>query len=376
MKKKILSIIIVVFIIIMSIVTYNFITNNDDFAPYTNKEYDEFYDINSDIYDLALIKYELTPLAQKYEKGVKLTYAQYDIKDNSKTAEFQFYNDDYNGKNEACIVTILVDIDEKKTTKIKYERGHGKRVLGHSLEITTSEKVSDYINPKENIKVAIANEGISLYKDEKKIATEDFIKNISNNLGDKYEYEGIITEINSDNIIFENQSNNKKYLIKLNRNFKFINGRTNEEINVSDIKVGNYIDTYPYTEESKVIGILSNIKGEELRKELIKNLSLEHPIDSKTQTNVRGKNMNIINNNKAILTLIFKESVESQNINSEEFEIQVEINSNTTIECKGGYNKIEQLGDVLIDVINVRLDENTIKNEIPVATWFMSSNGN
>lgn len=86
--------------------------------------------------------------------------------------------------------------------------------------------------------------------------------------------------------------------------------------------------------------------------------------------------MNIINNNKAILTLIFKESVESQNINSEEFEIQVEINSNTTIECKGGYNKIEQLGDVLIDVINVRLDENTIKNEIPVATWFMSSNGN
>lgn len=375
MKKKILLIIIVVFIII-SIVAYTFILNNDDFAPYTNKEYDEVYDINSDIYDLALIKYELTSLAQQYEKGVKLTYAQYDIKDDSKTAEFQFYNDDYNGKNEACIVTIIVDIDEKKTTKIKYEKGHGKRVLGHSIEIITSEKVSDYINPKESIKIAIANEGITLYKDGKKIETKDFIKNISNNIGEKYDYEGIITEINSDNIIFKDQSNNKKYLIGLNSNFKFINGRTNEKINVSDIKVGNYIDTYPYTEESKVISILSNIKGEELRKELIRNLSLEYPIDTKTKTLVTGKNMNIINNNKAILTLMFKESIVSQNINSEEFEIQVELNSNTTIECKGGYNKIEQLGDVLIDVINVRLDENTINNEIPVATWFMSSNGN
>lgn len=168
MKKKILSIIIVFFIIIISIVSYNFMVNNDDFVPYTNKEYDQVYDINSDIYDLALIKYELTPLAQKYEKGVKLTYAQYDIKDNSKTAEFQFYNDDYNGKNEACIVTILVDIDEKKTTKIKYEKGHGKRVAGHSIEITTLEKVSEYINPKESIKIVIVNEGITLYKDEKK----------------------------------------------------------------------------------------------------------------------------------------------------------------------------------------------------------------
>ncbi len=56
--------------------------------------------------------------------------------------------------------------------------------------------------------------------------------------------------------------------------------------------------------------------------------------------------------------------------------MKVELNSNTNIECKGGYNKIEQLEDVSIDVINVRLDENTINNEIPVATWFMCSNGN
>ena len=51
------------------------------------------------------------------------------------------------------------------------------------------------------------------------------------------------------------------------------------------------------------------------------------------------------------------------------------INSNTKIECKGGINNIEQLGDVSLDIIKIKLDKNTINNEIPVATYFMSSNG-
>ena len=56
--------------------------------------------------------------------------------------------------------------------------------------------------------------------------------------------------------------------------------------------------------------------------------------------------------------------------------MKIEINSNTVIECKGGINKIEQLEDVSLDVIKIKLDKNTIDNEIPVATYFMSSNGN
>ena len=55
--------------------------------------------------------------------------------------------------------------------------------------------------------------------------------------------------------------------------------------------------------------------------------------------------------------------------------MKVEINSNTKIECKGGINNIEQLGDVSLDIIKIKLDKNTINNEIPVATYFMSSNG-
>ena len=373
-KKKVIVIsIVILFLILLGVFFYKFIINNDDFAPYINKEYDETYDITSDIYDSS-IKYVLTPIAQKYEEGVELTYAQYDIEGNNKTAEFQFYKDDYNGKNKVCIVTILVSIDEKKVTKIKYEKGNGKRVSGYSTEIATFEKVSNYINPNENIKITITSEGITLYKDGQKIETTDFIKNVTNNLEpSKFEgYKGIVTEINSNNITFEDKSTNKKYLIDCSNNYKYINGRTNEEINENDIKVGYYISTYTYG-ESEVISILSDIKGEELKKELIKNLSLENPIYK--GATVSGENLNIINNNKAILTLKVYDLVEDYNSDSN-FEMQVELNQDTTIQTKVGYNKIEQLGDVTIDVISIRLDKNTINSEIPKATFFSSSCGN
>ena len=126
-----------------------------------------------------------------------------------------------------------------------------------------------------------------------------------------------------------------------------------------------------------MISILSNISGEELKKELLKNLTIENYIDINTAASVTGKTINIENSNKAILTLKVQEYIESQNIKSEEFEVKVELNSDTDIECKGLQKpKIEDLRDVFLDIINVRLDKNTINDEIPVVTWFMSSNGN
>ena len=56
--------------------------------------------------------------------------------------------------------------------------------------------------------------------------------------------------------------------------------------------------------------------------------------------------------------------------------MKVEINSNTVIERKGGRNKIEQLKDADLNIIKIRLDKNTINNEIPIATYFMSSDEN
>ena len=377
MKKKISIIVLIVFIIILGIILYMFLGDNDsdDFAPYINKEYDEVYEIQSDIYNLTEIKSELTEVAQKYEEGLKLTFAQYDIEENSKKAEFQFYKNDYNGENLACLLTINVDIDAKKTTKIKYEKGHGKRVNGYSNEINSLEKLSDYINPNESIKITVTSQDITLYKDGQKIDKNEFIKNITNDIEENsYGYNGIVTEISNNNIIFENQSNNKKYSIDINSNFKFINGRTNDEMNINDLKVDYYIDTSTY-EKSKVISVLSNIKGEELRKELMKNFALENPIY--LTVSPIGTNMEIVDKNKAILTVTFDDLLPDYNTDGGEFEMKVEINSNTKIECKGLIVEyVEQLKDVSLDIIKIKLDRNTINNEIPIVTYFNSSNGN
>ena len=233
----------------------------------------------------------------------------------------------------------------------------------YNVEITTYYDEEGNIVNTENTK----------YDNKMQETTEinDIPENITNNIEETYN--GIITNMNSNSIVFEDKSKNKKYSINVNSSLNFINGRTNEKVNYDDIKIGYYIDTYTY-KKSKAISILSNIKGEELRKELIKNLTLE---DSPYLTvSPIGTNIEIINSNKAILTITFEDLIPDYNVDGGKFEMKVEINSNTVIERKGGRNRIEQLKDADLCIIKIRLDKNTINNEIPIATYFMSSDGN
>ena len=197
-------------------------------------------------------------------------------------------------------------------------------------------------------------------------------ENITNNIEEK-SYNGIITNIDSNSIVFENKLDNKIYSIDVNSSLNFINGRTNEKVYYDEMKIGYYIDTYTY-KKSKAIRILSNIKGEELRKELIKKLTLEG--SPYLTVSPIGTNIEIINSNKAILTITFEDLLPDYNVDGGKFEMKVEINPNTVIERKSGRNKIEQLKNADLSIIKIRLDKNTINNEIPIATYFMSSDGN
>ena len=172
-------------------------------------------------------------------------------------------------------------------------------------------------------------------------------------------YNGIITNIDSNRIVFENKLDNKRYSIDVNSSLNFINGRTNEKVYYDEMKIGYYIDTYTY-KKSKAIRILSNIKGEELRKELIKNLTVEG--SPYLTVSPIGTNIEIINSNKAILTITFEDLIPDYNVDGGKFEMKVEINSNTVIERKSGRNKIEQLKDADLCIIKIRLDKNNINN--------------
>lgn len=77
------------------------------------------------------------------------------------------------------------------------------------------------------------------------------------------------------------------------------------------------------------------------------------------------------------MTITFGDLLPDYNSDGGEFELKVEINYNTKIECKGLIvENLEQLKDVSLDIIKIKLDSNTINNEIPITTYFMSSNGN
>lgn len=228
----------------------------------------------------------------------------------------------------------------------------------YDVEMTTYYDKDGNVVSRENTK-----------SDNKIQETE--IENITNNIEETYN--GIITNINSNSIVFEDKSRNKKYSIDVNSSLNFINGRTNEKVYYDEMKIGYYIDTYTY-KKSKAISILSNIKGETLRKELIKSLTLEG--SPYLTVSPIGTNIEIINSNKAILTITFEDLLPDYNVDGGKFEMKVEINPNTVIERKSGRNKIEQLKNADLSIIKIRLDKNTINNEIPIATYFMSSDGN
>lgn len=163
MKKVIIGIGITIIIVVLLLLIgiYILVKDNPDFAPYISRKYDKEYTIKSDIYDLKKIKDEMTKIAQKYEKEIKLTYIEYDLESIDKgTVEFQFYKGDYNGKNKACLITIKVDVETKKTVEISYIKGHGKRVGGYSVEIVNklNENVLEYIQDEDkNISIIVTN---------------------------------------------------------------------------------------------------------------------------------------------------------------------------------------------------------------------------
>lgn len=163
MKKIILIITIILLMLLLGI--FMLIRENPDFAPYTQKAFDKVYNIESDVYDLVAIKNETTKIAQNYENDIRLTYIRYDIENaGNSQAIFQFYKADSNGKNQACIINITVDLNTKQTTNITYEKGHGKRVTGYSDEINDmlNENILDYIDETtENISIIVTNSDIS-----------------------------------------------------------------------------------------------------------------------------------------------------------------------------------------------------------------------
>lgn len=198
------------------------------------------------------------------------------------------------------------------------------------------------------------------------------IIDINNIKNEYYSKTGKITEI-KDNVINFLKTDKEKYKITISDKMDLIDARTEEKIeDISSIKIGDVIDIYINKEEI-VVGIAKDLSGEALKNDLLINLSLKEPKLNTYQ--IPGvEKINIINKEKAVVTIVFSDMYGEYFNNKEEFKKDVIVNSSTKIHSKSGlaYN-VETLKNAIDGFIIIVLDRKTINNNEPIVIYYGQS---
>ncbi len=231
------------------------------------------------------------------------------------------------------------------------------------------DKAETQYNNNENntIKNEVENKIKEADKNTEQInEIEDITDSVKNN--GRFYY-GFITKISNGEIEFDKEG--KKRKTKIENDMKFINARTGEDFKLDNIKIGDYLHISK-DDDQYCIYVARNIKGEELKKELLKNFAQQstHIIGNSLEL----KNVEKVNSQKAIVTLEYGDSYWEAFDNEEKFEIKAIVNSNTKIVSKSNLsNSIDTIENSKNDMIMIKLDPNTINDENPVITLYESS---
>ena len=139
-----------------------FTSCDDDWAPYTNVNYDVEYELKGDIFQLSEIEPELFTLVCEYDDNVKLTYAEFEFTDkNNGVAEYQFFREYKIGsKYYGVLITLYADINNKTVYRLNYEEGIGKRVRGYINNIKRADEnaYDIYVSGLEEINPELKND--------------------------------------------------------------------------------------------------------------------------------------------------------------------------------------------------------------------------
>ena len=203
----------------------------------------------------------------------------------------------------------------------------------------------------------------------KEISVLDVTNQFKNN---EQIYSGEILKIDGKEITFTNY-NNKTFKIIYDDTIQLYDARTEDTIEFKTIEVNDFIETGSLNNE-KYFLIAKKKSGEELRKDLLKNMCLSH-IERKGSTVISPvmKNLRIINNENATATIEFNDIYFDGN--KETFNIEVLFNSKTQISSKSGLsNSISTLKNSENEMISVIiLDKDTINDAKPIVLEFHTS---
>ena len=181
---------------------------------------------------------------------------------------------------------------------------------------------------------------------------------------EKASLEGDIIEVGENYILVQESESGNTYRVNADiATNQFINYRTEQNMDISDVKIGDY-----YINSFKGKTIIRNISGEEWKNECIKNLAYCY-----TEGNLSCNPIEITNvenmGNYVIITLIMGDSSTQYfrgKDNIDTFELKAIANADLNIPTSSGdvtvYNLKEEVEGFMFWI---GLDENTINNEYP-----------
>lgn len=183
---------------------------------------------------------------------------------------------------------------------------------------------------------------------------------MTNTINNKVVDNGIITNIENNVITIQNEEIDYPYIINVDNETKLTNYRTNENMSISEVKIGDYYNS------GKVI---RNITGDEWKKECIKNLAYCYEdgnliCNPKEITNIQNMG------NYVIITLIMEDSTTGYfngKDNLSTFEFKAIAYPNLNIPTSLGKVNVYNLKEEVIGFMFwIGLDKDTINNKYPV----------
>lgn len=188
-------------------------------------------------------------------------------------------------------------------------------------------------------------------------------ENNSTNSTDISHYSGFIIEVGENYIIVNNKEKNETQTFYADENNEFLNSRTNQKINISQVKIGDYYQNWDKS-------IVRNITGEELKKELLLNMAAN---DYYYVANDVAQFINVENKGDYVIyTLEMADTASSVFLDNDQecpnFTISFIANGNTKV--YGHYNEtiynFEEYAKG--NLVTIRIDSSTVDDQYPIIT--------
>ena len=341
MKNKIWIVILIIIAIIIggSIFIYNKSINNNDVNSSSNintNELDKLKQYFEEYSGIQIFLKSNATIEQANELANKLKDLEYlhDVKVLSKEDS---YNELKNRIGEAVGSIEQFAVSNKIRAKCYYlddislldENTYFEKVKNRIIELDAGSIIDNIatagileIYNKEGMEGVEEYIEKSNYIDNKESNTNNNSQDVTKKISDNQVVRsGIIDNIDDNYIYYSDCDSHKLFFEK--SSFSYINGRTCRDMDLNDVKIGDYI--FPH---QKQILVFRNLSGDELNQELLYNLTLTEDERIMFENSVEIEMVNIMGEYNATARITYGDII-GEDLTNEKFTTLVEFNANT-----------------------------------------------